>query len=230
MSLLSLRPASMRVTRSGRAQSVPGPRTAAGRCSSGLPREKRVSAVDDLALLERVANKDQAAFRYLVERYKDQVLGVCFRVLGDRQEAEDVAQDVFIVVYQKAAKFRGEALLSTWLFRIARNQSLNRVKYLERRGRRKKQALEDVSEGRLAELQGPVADPETKLEAQERNQRVQQAITELKPTHRVVIVLRDIEGLSYDQISSITGLRVGTVKSRVHRARTALAAKLEGIL
>ena len=162
----------------------------------------------------------------LVERYEHRVFSFCARMLSDRTEAEDVAQDVFLNLYRNAGEFRGDSAFSTWLFRIAKNQTLNRIKYLERRGRSARRA-DDGAEERLARLadEGARAADEVVADGQ-RAQLVQDAISSLQEDHRAVVVLRDMEDLSYEEISDITGLPLGTVKSRIHRARSALAKRL----
>jgi RNA polymerase sigma-70 factor, ECF subfamily len=186
------------------------------------------AADDDTALCARVAQGDEEAFEGLVLRYQDRVYGFCFRVLGDRTEAEDVAQDVFLTLYRSAGEFRAESQFSTWLLRIAKNQALNRLKYLDRRGRSTRRSIEEVSEERL--LLAPDRDEpksaDMVIELGETAAIVQGAIATLEPMHRAVVVLRDVEELSYEEISGITGLPIGTVKSRIHRGRSALAERL----
>ncbi len=185
-----------------------------------VPDGERARAV---ALCQRVASGDGAAFEVLVREHQDRILSFCARLLGgDRSEAEDLAQDVFLSVYRHAGEFRGESSLTTWLYRIAKNQTLNRIKYLDRRGRGAKQSLDDVEPGLLADG----SDPLRAVVERETVAQIDAAILELPEQQRVVLVLRDVEGLAYEDITEITGLALGTVKSRIHRARTALAQKL----
>jgi RNA polymerase sigma-70 factor (ECF subfamily) len=182
----------------------------------------------DIELCARVAKGDEAAFEALVVRYQDRVYGFCSRLLGERAEAEDVAQDVFLTLYRSAGDFRGESQFSTWLLRIAKNQALNRIKYLDRRGRSVKRPIEEVSEERLissADREAPKS-ADALIEGGETAELVKQAIQELDPQHRAVVLLRHVEELSYEEISGITGLPIGTVKSRIHRGRSALAERL----
>lgn len=185
-------------------------------------------ASEDLALSRRVAAGDEAAFEALVNRYQDRVYSFCLRFLGDRAEAEDVAQDVFLTLYRSAGDFRGESSFSTWLLRIAKNQSLNRIKYLDRRGRAGRRSIDEVSEVRLTRSPGGAEDkgPDEVIAGQQTAAMVQSAIAELDPQHRAVVVLRDVEDMSYEEISDVTGLPIGTVKSRIHRGRSALAERL----
>jgi RNA polymerase sigma-70 factor (ECF subfamily) len=187
-----------------------------------------VAEADDTALCARVADGDEAAFEALVVRYQDRVFGFCLRLLGERAEAEDVAQDVFLTLFRSAGDFRGESQFSTWLLRIAKNQALNRIKYLDRRGRSVKRSIDEVSDERLLASPERELPPsaDAKIEGEETSAIVKDAIAHLEPQHRAVIVLCDIEELSYEEISSITGLPIGTVKSRIHRGRSALAERL----
>lgn len=179
-------------------------------------------------LVAQVAAGDGLAFAELVDLYQHRIYAFCARMLGgDRSEAEDLAQDVFLSVYRNAGEFRGEASFTTWIYRIARNQTLNRIKYLERRGRSTRRSLEDVGEERLVH---EARDPHEQVEGQQTSALVQSAIAQLPEQQRAVLVLRDIDGLAYEDITRITGLALGTVKSRLHRARGALAARLTKVL
>lgn len=188
-------------------------------------------AAEDARLCARVAEGDEAAFAALVERYQHRIFGFCARMLGgDRAEAEDLAQDVFLTVYRNAGEFRGDCAFSTWLFRIAKNQTLNRIKYLERRGRSARRSEGEAPDERIARLVDPDArSPDDAMAEQQTARMVQEAIDELHEEHRAVVVLRDLEDLSYEEISEMTGLPLGTVKSRIHRARSALAKRLSRI-
>jgi RNA polymerase sigma-70 factor (ECF subfamily) len=180
----------------------------------------------DVEDVERVAAGDQRAFRDLVERYQDRIFGFCLRMLSDPSEAEDIAQDVFLTLYRHASSFRGESRVSTWLYRIAKNQTLNRLKYLDRRGRGSRTSLHVVKEEALVDAGRR---PDEHHEHRELWRHVRGALAELEEDYRLVVVLRDIDGLPYEEIAQITGLPKGTVKSRIHRGRQALASRLEGL-
>ena len=189
-----------------------------------------VEEPDDRILCGRVAKGDDSAFEALVVRHQNRVYAFCLRLLGDAAEAEDVAQDVFLTVYKSADTFRGESACTTWLLRIAKNQSLNRIKYLERRGRSMRRSIDEISDDRMIRADdGAERRPDVLIEGGETAALVQQAIATLGEEHRMVLVLRDVEDLSYEEISQITGLPIGTVKSRIHRGRSALAVRLERI-
>jgi RNA polymerase sigma-70 factor (ECF subfamily) len=157
------------------------------------------------------------------------------RLVGSPSEAEDIAQEVFVTVFKSIESYRGEAKLSTWILRIAANHAKNRIKYLARR-RTSGQELRDgtdatemADEGK-APVQGHIEAPDVVFEAAETERLMQKAIASLDEEQRLLVVLRDVEELSYDEIVEITGLPEGTVKSRLHRARMALKDLLEGTL
>ena len=182
-------------------------------------------------LIRRLRDRDERAFREVVEQYQDKVYNLTYRMLGDRNEAEDLAQEVFITVFKSIDSFRGDAKFSTWLYRVAANHCKNRIKYLARRHDRDQSEYDEQIERRAAAgaVTGPATmpRPDARLEGLEREQLLQAAIAELDDDHRLLVVLRDIEELSYDEICAITELPEGTVKSRLHRARLALRKKLQ---
>lgn len=181
-------------------------------------------------LIRRLKDRDERAFTELIEQHGDRVFNVCFRYLGNRQEAEDMAQEVFINAFKKIDGFAGDSKLSTWLYIIASNVSKNRIKRMVvRRQGAKSEFDEEI--GRNAAAAAVTAPsqpkrPDDYAEGQQLEKIMQQAIAELDEDHRMLIVLRDIEELSYDEIVAITGLAEGTIKSRLHRARLALRKKM----
>lgn len=181
-------------------------------------------------LLRRLRDRDERAFRELLELHKDRVFNISFRMLGNRAEAEDVAQEVFISVFKTIDQFREESKFSTWLYRVAVNHCKNRIKYLARRHDRDRDELDETShQANGAGVGAPVraALPDRALEGAQMERLLQEAIGNLDDDHRIVVVLRDIEDLSIEEICDITGLPDGTVKSRLHRARLALRKKLQ---
>jgi len=168
--------------------------------------------------------RDEAAFSELVRRHQHQVYNLVLRMLGNREEAEDVAQEVFVAVFRSIDGFREESSLATWLYRVATNHCKNRLKYLGRRQRGKLCSLDVVAEHDLrpTATQEHYHPPDQLLEGHPAEREVQQAIAGLEPEQRLVILLREVEGLSYQQIEEVTGLPPGTVRSRLHRARLAL--------
>jgi RNA polymerase sigma-70 factor (ECF subfamily) len=174
-------------------------------------------------LLARLRRGEPEAFEELVRRHQDRVYDFCVRMLADREEANDLVQEIFVSVHQNLGKFREDARLSTWIFRISKNQCLNRLKYLKRRGRGRSDEYGDVGEDALSGAMEAPPSPEMALESARERARVQWAISQLEPDARMLVALRDIEGLSYEEIIEITELPEGTVKSRLHRAREKLA-------
>ena len=183
-------------------------------------------------LIARLRERDEQAFSEIVGLYGDKVFSLIYRMLGNRHEAEDVAQEVFITVFKTIDGFRGEAKFSTWLLRIAANQSKNRIKYLARRPTEGGE-LDDPGQAQAASstpgsrLQGHFDGPDVLLEAAETGAVMQRAIGALDEDHRLLVILRDVEELSYQEIADITGLPEGTIKSRLHRARLAIKEELD---
>lgn len=176
-------------------------------------------------LLSRLRRGDSRAFAELVRAYQDRVFNLTYRMLGDRHEAEDLAQEIFVSLHGALDGFRGESRLSTWIFRVTRNHCLNRLKYLTRRDRGRASELTQVPETALAAADEELS-PDDAIAAKERRALVRRAMEGLDEEHRLLVVLRDIEGLSYEEIAQVTEQPEGTVKSRLHRARLALATAL----
>ncbi len=185
--------------------------------------EAEAAAREERLLLARLRRGEPEAFEALVRANQDRLYDFCVRMLGDREEANDLVQDIFVSAHQNLARFREDAKLSTWLYRIGKNHCINRLKYLKRRGRGRSEEYGEQSEGALAETLGAQPGPDAALESAREQARVQWAISQLEPDARMLVALRDIEGLSYEEIVDITELALGTVKSRLHRAREKLA-------
>lgn len=166
---------------------------------------------------------DPDAFEQLVRLHQDRLYDFCYRMLADRDEAADLVQEIFVSVHQNLRKFREDSKVSTWLYRIGKNHCLNRLKYLQRRGRGRSSEMSDVNESALAAAMTGPPRPDEALDSASERKRVQRAIERLEPEQRVLVVLRDIEGMTYEEIMDITELPEGTVKSRLHRAREKLA-------
>jgi RNA polymerase sigma-70 factor (ECF subfamily) len=181
-------------------------------------------------LLRRLRERDERAFRELVDEHRDKVFNLTYRMLNNRAEAEDVAQEVFISVFKTIDTFREESKFSTWLYRVTVNHCKNRIKYLARRHDRDQDELDEAAEHDVAAAVAaptPALRPDRALEAQETEKMLREAIGELDEEHRVLVVLRDVEDLSIEEICEITGLPDGTIKSRLHRARMALRKKIQ---
>jgi RNA polymerase sigma-70 factor (ECF subfamily) len=185
--------------------------------------------------IERLKSYDERAFNELVQSYEQRVFRLVFRMLGRRDEAEDMTQEVFVQVFKAVAQFRGDSKLSTWIYKIAVNLCKNRSKYLARRKSDAQQELpagQDRADWNRAKgvTSGEVARPDQLALGHELEHIVRSSISQLEPEFREVLVLRDVEDLSYDEIGEITGLAEGTVKSRIHRARAMLKEKVERAL
>lgn len=177
-------------------------------------------------LLGRLRRGDERAFADLIRQHQDRVFDLVYRMTGDREEALDLSQEIFVAVCNAVGRFRGESRLATWIFRVARNHCLNRLKYLGRREHGRSTEISNVPEDAL-EASVPSVRPDEAVLREEERALVQRAIAELDVDHRLLVVLRDVEGLSYHEIAAIAELPEGTVKSRLHRARAILADLLE---
>lgn len=190
------------------------------------------AGADDSDLIRSFNSGNHTAFERIVLKYQDRIYNLCYRFLGDMQEAEDAAQEIFIKVFKGLKRFRAESSFYTWIYRIAVNTCKNRVKSLEYRKGKKNVELPDETDtvnSRAVFSSDRENGPEEYLEKKERVERIQNAINELHHDWKTIIILRDIEGLSYEEISEITGSKLGTVKSKLSRARQDLRERLKGI-
>jgi RNA polymerase sigma-70 factor (ECF subfamily) len=164
-----------------------------------------------------------AAFEELVRAYQHRIFAVAVRMLGNAAEAEEIAQEAFVRAHRALAEFRGDAKLSTWLYAIASRLCLNRLASSERSARRQGEEV-------LMRLPHEARGPDALLEQSELEGALHRAIAELPDERRIVVVLRDLEGLDYEEIAAALDLPLGTVRSRLHRARMDLKDKLERFL
>lgn len=177
----------------------------------------------DADLLIAHREGDPAAFRILYERYADRVFATCARVIGDPHEAADAVQEIFITIHREGATYRGEAAVGTWFFRIATNAAIDRARALDRR---RGTPLPDEDAADSPRLGAGIEAPEMLVAKAELRGLVQQAIGKLSPKLRAIVILRYIEGFSYEEIAQILDTSLGTVKSRLCRAHEALAGSL----
>jgi RNA polymerase sigma-70 factor (ECF subfamily) len=186
----------------------------------------------DIDLIRAVQAGDMAAFDELVLKHKNRLFNLVYWFLGDYQDANDCAQETFIKVFKSIKNFRFESSFSTWLYRIAVNTCKNKLKSSAYRWKKKTVSLETSNSSKngnpLSEIVNGSPTPVMALEKKERMIRIQKAINSLPEEQNQVVVLRDIQGLSYQDISDITGLNLGTVKSRLARGRLELKNKLKG--
>jgi RNA polymerase sigma-70 factor (ECF subfamily) len=180
----------------------------------------------EAALVQRCAAGDESAFAELVSDHQRMVVQLAVNLLGDRDEALDLSQDVFLRVFRTIARFRGQSSLKTWIYRIAVNQARNRHRFWRRR-RRADQVSLDLHVAEHGDLRSTAdVGPERVLQQKELAAALKHAFDALPFDQRTAIVLREIDGLSYEEIAFSLGVAVGTVKSRLTRARQALRAEL----
>ena len=201
------------------------------------PTRAAVSATEaaedrDRALVDRARAGDIEAFEMLVRRYQGWVFSLAVRMLGERAEAEDMAQEIFLKAYRGLKRFKGASRFSTWLYTIASHHCLNHLEARRRRplpcsrvGDRSDHAEEDPP-AVVDRLADPAPRADVLLERTDLARIIQAELATLTPEHRVVLVLRDIQGLSYDEISRMLDLELGTVRSRLHRARMEMKTRL----
>jgi RNA polymerase sigma-70 factor, ECF subfamily len=184
---------------------------------------------DDAALIERCRAGDLAAFEPLVEKYRQRVYRLAYNVLRDPEEAWDVSQDAFIRAFQALGSFRGDSALYTWLFRIVMNVARDRARQQAARGRAfGMERVEEADWDRALADQGRA--PDTHAAAVEERERLDRALATLSEPHRAIIMLSDLEGLSYREIAEVLDIPMGTVMSRLHNARRRLREALGPLL
>jgi RNA polymerase sigma-70 factor (ECF subfamily) len=177
-------------------------------------------SISDAACVRRLQRGDTGAFEVLVQRHERTIFNLVYRMLGDYDDAAETSQEVFLSAYRAIGQFRGEANFSTWLYRIALNHATTRRKSMSARQKRLvpidgADMVDDVQAG-----------PAESLEKKELRESVQRALNELEPEDAAVILLRDLQDVSYEDVARVLKIPVGTVKSRLHRARQALKARL----
>jgi RNA polymerase sigma-70 factor (ECF subfamily) len=192
-----------------------------------------VRSIAEEEFIEKLKSGDAAAFDTLVTRYSDDLYGLLYRLTEDAEEAGDLLQETFLSALKAIKKFRGEADLKTWLFRIAINESRNRHRWWKRRKKEKTFSLDapvGESETPFSEtMSGTTATPEENALRLEREKLLINALMDLPDIFREAIILCDIEGFSYEEIAQTLEINLGTVKSRIARGREELRKRLEGI-
>jgi len=179
----------------------------------------RTTRVEDRELVRRIRAGDADALRLVVERYQERIFALVYGIVRDAHEVEDVAQEVFLKVFTRIAAFDGRSKFYTWLYRVAVNAAKDHVK---KRARRPAVAL-DEADALPSAAEGPAAGA-----ARGEDRRIVRAAIDALPLrYREVLALRELEGLSYDEIAQVLGISIGTVESRLHRARARLKRRLE---
>jgi RNA polymerase sigma-70 factor (ECF subfamily) len=179
--------------------------------------------LDDDKLIQRIAEKDLTAFQQLVERHKAFVYNTCYNLIGNYQQAEETAQDVFFQVYKSASDFRHKSKVSTWLYRIAVNRSLNVIRH-NKRSRWIKGLIDLETEAFEGE------EPDKLLEKKEMKDLLRDAVDSLPEKQRTVFILNKYESLSSKEIAEILGISTNSVEVRIHRAKLNLQKKLASLL
>ncbi len=187
-------------------------------------------SLDDLSLVEACRGGQTEAFGVLVRRYQDRLYPTVLRLVGSSEDAEDVLQDAFVRAFERLDQFHGDSSFYTWLYRIAVNLGLS--------GYRRRRVQASLKRSRMwsapvssepADL-SPEADPTISLERVERERIIEDALDRLGPEHRAVVILKDFDGHRYEDISAILDIPVGTVRSRLHRARCELRNLLRSLV
>lgn len=177
-------------------------------------------ATADGALIERSQQGDLHAFDLLVAEYEERIYHLAYRITGNPQDAQDAAQETFVKAFRALPRYRHAASFHTWLYRIATNAALDIVR---RRSHSAPIALEEVM------VTGPTSDPAEEAQRREIHRRVHAALVTLAPDHRTIVLLRDLEGFAYEEIAEVLRIPVGTVRSRLSRAREALRPLLRDL-
>lgn len=190
---------------------------------------KNKNAPTDEELIERFQNGDVYAFEQIVQRYKDQLLNFAYRFLGDIEDSEDIVQETFLRIFRKKNAYKNIAKFSTWIYTITGNLAKTELR------RRKKRKLFSLSGLKYEDKDYEIPDtskrdPEEQADSVVKEEIIQEAINSLSPKFKEVVILRDIQELSYEEISSIIKVPLGTVKSRVNRARLKLQEILKDLI
>lgn len=181
----------------------------------------------DPSLIRSFLGGNPRAFDSLVKKYQNRIFNICYRLLGNYDEADDSAQEVFIKVFRSLKGFQFRSSFSTWLYRIAVNTCKNKLSSMKYRFNRMAIRL-DKNGLSTVELHNSASSPVSALERREREAVIQRALDSLPKDQKMVVVLRDVEGLSYEEVVKITGFNQGTVKSKLARARSKLRESLRG--
>ncbi len=200
--------------------------------ATAAPAESRPTA--DVEFIERLKRGEAAAFEILIADHSGEIYGLLFRLTENSEEARDLTQETFLRAFQNIGRFRGEADLRTWIYRIAINQARNRWRWWRRRRRDATVSLDanlgQSSQTLIETLAESTDNPEQQVLTREREVALRAALRKLSRAYRETVVLRDIEGFSYEEIATTLNINVGTVKSRLARGRQELRRRLEGSL
>jgi len=185
---------------------------------------------DVLLIQGFIDNRDSQNFNRLMDKYQDRVYNFCYRFLGNESDAADCSQEILIKIFRSLDKFEFRAKFSSWLYRISLNTCNEMVRSKEYRHRRHRVGTESLNKENLLHKKVDVSrefDPEISLYRKQINEAFQDALDKLKTVHKTLIILRDIEGHTYEEIAKITGMKIGTVRSNLARARYKMAGQLK---
>jgi RNA polymerase sigma-70 factor (ECF subfamily) len=197
-----------------------------------------VDLSDEALVLNFRQTKDPAHFKALVHRYENRIFSAVYRILGNAEEAEEVVQDTFLKLHQHLEKFKSSSSFASWIFRIAHNSCMDRMRIKHRRRKifqfwsfdpqsaNDKEAGDEIGQV-IAQAADPGMSPSEVLDASEQEIMIEKSLKALPDTQRVVVILHDIEGFSYQEIAEIIGSNIGTVRSRLHYGRLKLRELLE---
>ena len=204
-------------------------RTAPTAYNAALAVREQLRAADDSAVVSAFLGGEERAFQELVERYQTRLLNFIYRTIGDRDRAEDLVQEVFIRVYRHLHRFDRSKKFSTWAYTIASNLAKNELRNRSRSPLVLFQTIQGTNEDeeRPLQFEDSTSRPDDLYRKRHLRELVEQTVAQLPEHHRQVFVLRELEGKSYEEIAEITDCNLGTVKSRLNRARTAFAAIIE---
>jgi RNA polymerase sigma-70 factor, ECF subfamily len=196
---------------------------------SGVEIRDYLHGEDDTAVVQAFLKGEERAFRELVERYQTRLLNFIYRTIGDRERAEDLVQEVFIRVYRHIQRFDTTKKFSTWVYTIASNLAKNELRNRSRNPLVLFQTMTGNREedDRPLQFEDTTSRPDDMFQKRHLRELVEETVTRLPEHHRQVFVLRELEGKSYEEIAEITNCNLGTVKSRLNRARNAFAAIIE---
>ncbi len=182
--------------------------------------------MEEKELITRLQQGDESAFEALVVKYQNYIFRLALSVLRDEEDAKEMTQEVFIKIYTSIRGFNNRSALSTWIYRITYNLCIDHLKKHQKK-KRLTSSLDDGESTEILGLKAESGDPQDSLERQELRKDIRAGLNTLSEEHRILIELKDIQGFSYEEILAITGLKDGTLKSRLSRARLALRKYLE---
>lgn len=184
-------------------------------------RRKGIVFLDEQTLIKRCQTGDPIAFEILLGNYEKLIYNLCFRYFGNHYDASDVGQEAMVRIFKKIREFNGKSSFKTWLYRVVTNLCLDEL----RRRKNKSVSLDEIKEQGYEPATG-FYNPEEAAEQTEQAAMIQEILLTLSAEHRTILILKDIEGLEYQEISNVLGCNMGTVKSRINRAREAFRKKM----